>query len=906
MKRLISVCLSLLLVLGLVPSTALAVDYAKDQDRDTTYIALNASGTYQVQYFYDDDYFRASAYDYNPSLSTMSLIMALAATDVSSDPDYQGGSKNIEQLFSDVGMEHIKANEWYGQKPSTDSIALTCGSKKIDDFTLVAIAVRGGGYGSEWSSNFTMGLSGNHEGFQKAADDALKFTNDFISENNITGKVKFWMSGYSRGAATANLIGGALDDGYTFDADINYDLDGVFSYCFETPCGTLKATNDAAIEIVDKVSTSKYYNIFNITNPNDIVTYVAPTADGFGFGRYGLDVYLPSPESSPDYYELRLRMLNIYSSLLFYEDYIIDNFDSSRLQFDFNSIDFFGNDQDASATEMNLFCDAPNYMSQRMFFKQFLDNMANNYVGDRSNYVASLQTELRTMFAIMLGATPDQTAKFSESLQKSLSENFMDVLLVYFAQQGSLGFLGGSAAERDTIGDIMVQAVNDAGIDGYDEATIRSMGNEFLDIVMYLIFNSPDDLGTLTKNIEGLAQAHDAALCLSWLESMDSNYFYAVLNHTNNGDFRVIKIYGDSNFAVKDSTGKIVAQFANQQPIYLSDSAYRYGMDGVQMCVLLPVSESYTVEMDTKGDVAVVIAEYSAFANKYTRIINYQGNISSITMPAYTEQEIQNFTPKGSNANYKYQCSGMVFVNDYYGDYIDKGYVTLSVISGSRLGGQAYGSGVYFRGETVSLSGYANRGYTFDNWEVGSTEVSSDVNLEYTLTKDTEIVANYKFGGLKCDHSTSVLKDYKSATCENAGYTGDYYCTACGELIEQGREITALSHDFRDGFCMHCQVVSDDYVALTEYELFDAEQEALDAWIEEQRALAEMEEPEEEIEETEVVQEEEIEEKDKDSNSKHKAKDNTLIYVISGVAAAVVVAGGVGAFVIVKKRKKKQ
>ena len=75
--------------------------------------------------------------------------------------------------MSDIGMENIEHNEWYDKKPEADSIAVACGSKKIDDFTLITIAVRGGGYGNEWSSTFTMGPSSNHEGFEKAAIDAL-------------------------------------------------------------------------------------------------------------------------------------------------------------------------------------------------------------------------------------------------------------------------------------------------------------------------------------------------------------------------------------------------------------------------------------------------------------------------------------------------------------------------------------------------------------------------------------------------------------------------------------------------------------------------------------------------------------------------------------------------------------
>lgn len=35
----------------------------------------------------------------------------------------------------------------------------------------------------------------------------------YIRENKISGDIKIWLTGYSRAAATANLVAGALDDG---------------------------------------------------------------------------------------------------------------------------------------------------------------------------------------------------------------------------------------------------------------------------------------------------------------------------------------------------------------------------------------------------------------------------------------------------------------------------------------------------------------------------------------------------------------------------------------------------------------------------------------------------------------------------------------------------------------------
>ena len=52
-------------------------------------------------------------------------------------------------------------------------------------------------------------------------------------------------------------------------------------------------------------------------------------------------------------------------------------------------------------------------------------------------------------------------------------------------------------------------------------------------------------------------------------------------------------------------------------------------------------------------------------------------------------------------------------------------------------------------------------------------------------------------GDAPCTHSKTELRGAKSATCKDAGYTGDTYCTACGEKITTGKAIAATdNHTF--------------------------------------------------------------------------------------------------------------
>lgn len=76
-------------------------------------------------------------------------------------------------------------------------------------------------------------------GLQTAQNEALKTLEQYMKENNITGKVKFWITGYSRSAATTNLMAGALVDYNWNYSGIEYTNKDVYAYCFEPPVGRI-------------------------------------------------------------------------------------------------------------------------------------------------------------------------------------------------------------------------------------------------------------------------------------------------------------------------------------------------------------------------------------------------------------------------------------------------------------------------------------------------------------------------------------------------------------------------------------------------------------------------------------------------------------------------------------------
>ena len=184
--------------------------------------------------------------------------------------------------MSDIGCkdEDIFVNDFNVVKPTPGSIGVGIASKELKGGDkLVVIGVRGMGYESEWVSNMTLGTSGEAKGWSAAAGHIISELRDYLERKGIDGKsekTKFWISGYSRAGATANLIAKRIVD--------NYDNNGThtFAYPMEAPKGGIES---------EKVSGNNYSCIHNIVNQNDIVTWVGTSQ--MGFIRYGADHYVP-------------------------------------------------------------------------------------------------------------------------------------------------------------------------------------------------------------------------------------------------------------------------------------------------------------------------------------------------------------------------------------------------------------------------------------------------------------------------------------------------------------------------------------------------------------------------------------------------------------------------------------
>lgn len=280
-------------------------------------------------FYYSDGYFFEDPEAYNTHLATMSMNLAVSAfgryTSLVGDNAYANHFANVKQLLSDIGCadSNFYANKDYQMKPTyygedgrLSTIAVAISQKQIElngeTCTLVPIAIRGAGYESEWSSNVSIGKNGEAKGFADAADQVHKQVQYYIENYGLTeelasGRIKFWVVGYSRAGATANLTSKRLVDNYGDEGNV------VYGYTFEAPMGGVAS---AALDDVSHTGYGTYPTIHNIINEADFVTLVAPSE--MDFVRYGVDHLVGSDSKNGDpvshnansaYYERRMKMI---------------------------------------------------------------------------------------------------------------------------------------------------------------------------------------------------------------------------------------------------------------------------------------------------------------------------------------------------------------------------------------------------------------------------------------------------------------------------------------------------------------------------------------------------------------------------------------------------------------------
>lgn len=651
----------------------------------------------QAVYHYSDSYFEQSAYayrqeknrPYDPRLATMSLNLELAAWSSIQEKNYLLKNRNAKNLLEEIGFEKFKANQHFQERPSTDSIGAVIAQKKLtvkeEDYTLIALAIRGGGYEAEWASNLTLGRSGEHQGFREASEKALTFLDQYLKEHKVTGKVKLWINGYSRAAAVTNLTAGALNKGRKL-ASGELKAEDMYAFCFEAPAGTLKGTGNRE---------GRHDNIVNVINVNDVVTKVGPEVYPFEFTRYGQDSSLPDETLLPqEVYEtaksrMEAELKKLDSNLI----YKLEEFQAKKISI----LDIFN----------GLIVDDPKGKRMNESLDDIIRFFAVERIKNRNKYVNAHQEDIRILAELYFTTRVEDREKLTKSLFKNLVTSMM---------------LGSDATK---VKKIVVDWLRTMGLVNHSEVRIESLAETFRELVFKFMIKHPNLSVTLVSNLDPVAQAHHPDLCLAWLRAQDENYQKKKIETPEpSKTSKRILIAGDVDIKVKRETGEM-EEYSTDEVMELSTSAAE------DTTVLVQASEAtkvdYTVQTIDNMDGSVFLTEefedvelnagekveinlYKESENKATELIKEGEQLSSET--------------RGKEESSKYYATNVRVENEKLGFVLGGGMTRFANYS--------------------PLYSIPRENAEFVGWYKGDVLLSSENTYQHQVKAEEELIAKFR------------------------------------------------------------------------------------------------------------------------------------------------------------------
>ena len=220
---------------------------------------------YDVKIDFKDDDFDGSSTTFSDKIKMLSLGACASSENETKAKAF------YEEMYYDNITYHLP-------ETTADSIGYIIAHRSFENYDVVSLVIRSIEYKEEWSNNFQIGESGDHEGFSNRANEVYSALNDYL-ETYKDKEVKLWVSGYSRGGGIANVLASKIMTG-------GADENKTFVYTFEAPRGL-------ALE-----NAIEYKNVFNLVNNVDIVAMIPP--EQYGLYRCGKDIVINSTEKNID------------------------------------------------------------------------------------------------------------------------------------------------------------------------------------------------------------------------------------------------------------------------------------------------------------------------------------------------------------------------------------------------------------------------------------------------------------------------------------------------------------------------------------------------------------------------------------------------------------------------------
>ena len=683
-KRTLSALLAVIILCSVCMTGVFALDTASDSDyyHGAFYYRPGTGeydpGTEYVDYYtYSDEYFKHSGREYDPHLATLSFSLAVASVSSTREPfteeGYRNKSRNVTAFLEDTGFSDIKINHDYTVKPTKDSLGIVCAHKQIiengKEYTLLAVIPRSAGYEAEWGNNFVLGADGNAAGFDTCAQRCIDYANEYISEYGITGDIKVWSVGYSRGAAIANVIGGKLIDApEALGESVVLSGDDLYVYTCGTP---LAADTD------NDPRNDKYACIFNHYLETEFASAMAPT--DMGFDRYGVDFILYDEEK----YDSMLDNLAVCN------DYVHTTYKDQ-----INSNQFFPKKIGITDGSVGMVDDSTSYIPKDPAeYLRGLCTHLTQITGGREEYAKTYEQPFSDLIAYYESLSSEQSAALTESITGNEDSIYMvAAMYAYFmnkksdekvveeepqpepqqlrkkAEELASVAAGGEdvadtgidetviakaalllgaylLSDTDTVKQEAAEYFSSVFADamkasGATEEQIEAVTNKdaslaLVHIISHLLLGNPwqsdnvypllldneqtKSAATLIGNAANLFVDHANEIIISWLKLYDSYYDdYAPMSDAQLSCYRrvYVKTSGAAvNGEIFDGNGTVIAAVENGRVKNSTDKWVGYTSTDDGGFFRIPADKDYKIMLNCpeKSDYSVAIGEYSVY-----------------------------------------------------------------------------------------------------------------------------------------------------------------------------------------------------------------------------------------------------------------------------------------------------
>lgn len=323
----------------------------------------------------------------------------------------------------------------------------------------------------------------------------LDYLRGYIADTGISGRVKIWIAGYSRSAAVANMVSGALDNGYSLGEGVSLSPHDLYCYCYEPPMGTTK----------NQVQGRLYDNIQNIVNANDVVTYVP--FDSWDFARYGVDHVVPT-KGDDNYLNYKAKMLR--------EFYQIPNNGGNIYWPD--HFQAWGIDpKDITSGDLGKIFKVN--MTQKEFYADLSEAITTCLVSSRADYAENMQDFLIALLGDIFGKADRDTSAVAMTFAKKLQDNWQKI----FYSLTIPGMIKNGTAVRLITG-YLVEALQENGIVTYDLEGIEAAVAMLVPRLSKMALKYPGTTMTLLANLVVIMSAHFGESCLAWMRSLPDDY----------------------------------------------------------------------------------------------------------------------------------------------------------------------------------------------------------------------------------------------------------------------------------------------------------------------------------------------------------------------------------------------